>query len=155
MAKPSDLAQIGRLYFIESGDQDAMKIGFATDTYVRLKNLQSGNPGELSLVTHVPCTYGAEMRLHKLLRGHQIRLEWYPINNLTLAIQDEIEDVVLGRAMCWLADQPQPVSRPESSFQEAADFLDGIEDMFPLTVADMDRIIPPLIEEFAEEYEDA
>ncbi|MGN6103205.1 MAG: GIY-YIG nuclease family protein [Devosia sp.] len=99
----SDLSKVGVIYFIESPAQNAVKIGFADDVYMRLKGLQTGNPDELTLLGTVPATRDAELVLHRLLRPYCIRLEWYPNNHLTGYLLDALQDEVLDRAMAWLA----------------------------------------------------
>lgn len=77
MVKHFDPDTVGVLYFITSHEQDACKIGFATDMYQRLKTLQTGNPDTLELRMEIPATLGAEMELHKFLAPRRIRLEWF------------------------------------------------------------------------------
>lgn len=77
MARSHDQDQVGRIYFITSHNQEACKIGFATDVYQRLKTLQTGNPEQLDLRISIPATLGAEMALHRLLAPRRIRLEWF------------------------------------------------------------------------------
>jgi hypothetical protein len=104
MARPSELTKVGKLYFIESDAQNAVKIGFANDVYTRLKSLQSGNPDDLHLVVSVSCTYGAELALHRKLKSRRIRLEWHPDDDFMFWLRDEIEAAALDKAMEWLVD---------------------------------------------------
>jgi hypothetical protein len=104
MPRPSRLGEKGFLYFISSVEQNAIKIGYATDTYTRLKSLQSGNPAQLDIMGYVACTFGGELALHETLKSRRIRLEWYPdddfIGNLVLELLDEGMD----RSIAWMAE---------------------------------------------------
>jgi hypothetical protein len=151
MARPASYDQIGTLYFIASEAQNAVKIGFATDTYVRHKSLQSGNPDELTIVAQVPCTYGAEQRLHRLLRKRRLRLEWYPRDAFIMSLENEVQDVALDRAMEWLGDNPQPPMPPDSSLDDASQFIVGVEGRFPITADDIAEIISRVEAEVADE----
>lgn len=114
MARPSLFGQIGYIYFIESETQSAVKIGFATNVYTRLKGLQTGNPDTLKLLAHVRSTYGAEQVLHKALVEHRIMLEWYRSSELLWILQNEIEDVFLDLAMEWVAEHEPHSSDPDA-----------------------------------------
>jgi len=89
----------GYLYFIASETQQAIKIGFAENVYMRLKSLQTGNPDELKLLATVPCLAEAEFRLHRVLKHKRIRLEWYPdnaeIETLIYELQDDMFDAAI------------------------------------------------------------
>ena len=118
MARPHDLDQIGYLYFIESPEQDAVKVGFASDPDIRLKTLQTGNPHDLVLKAQVRATYGAECAFHAAMKRWRLRLEWYPSTELLWSIQNEAEDALLDLAMGWLLER-YPVTADPSLFARA------------------------------------
>jgi len=86
----------GFLYFIQSETQNAIKVGFAEEVYMRLKTLQTGNPDELKLLASIPCLAEAEVLLHRQLKHKRIRLEWYPddaeLETLIYELQDDMFD---------------------------------------------------------------
>jgi hypothetical protein len=141
MPRPSDENKIGQLYFIGSADQDAVKIGFATEVAMRLSSLQTGNPSELTFVASVPCTFGAEQHLHRMLKDHRLRLEWYRRDEFILALMDELQDAAFCCGWDVLIERYGNSPIPTSSFEEAAAIIDSAEQQNPLTVADIDRVI--------------
>ena len=69
------------IYFIRAEDTLKVKIGFAKDVGKRMESLQSGNPGELSLIAKTTATLGEEKELHDILKRERpdlhVRGEWY------------------------------------------------------------------------------
>lgn len=94
----------GFLYFISSDEQGAVKIGFGTEPYMRLKTLQTGNPYELTLRAYVPATQEAEKAIHAELKGMRLRLEWYADDDFTWMLMDEIQAVCMERSVEAMAD---------------------------------------------------
>ncbi len=97
----------GSLYFISSETQGAVKIGFAEDTYARLKTLQTGNPDDLTLVGRIPCLAEAELLVHRNMLHKRLRLEWYrwdaEIETLLYELQDDMFDAgmeLVGGDLC-------------------------------------------------------
>jgi len=119
MARPTELDQIGYIYFISSPTQDAVKVGFAQEVYTRHKSLQTGNPADLTLVGTVRATYGAEMELHKMLKGRRIRLEWYRDDEVIGSIINSIQDEHLDMTMMWLLEH-KPHSTNVADLEAAA-----------------------------------
>jgi T5orf172 domain. len=52
------------VYFIQAGDDELYKIGFAKNPEQRLKNLQTGSPTPLQLVHHIETDYATELESH-------------------------------------------------------------------------------------------
>lgn len=71
-------AQIfGFVYFIQSG-AGPIKIGFTVgDPIDRMKTLQTGSPKTLRLLAAIKATPQMERFLHKALRRHRLRGEWF------------------------------------------------------------------------------
>ena len=72
----------GWVYFIVCNDTGRCKIGFTKGNPAkRLKNLQTGSPGELSLVLMQPGTPDTEARLHEKFADSNVRGEWFEITD--------------------------------------------------------------------------
>ncbi len=69
------------IYFIQCPERIAVKIGVATDVDRRLKALQIGCPDKLNLIGTMNGGFTEERELHRKLRGHRIRGEWYHLNS--------------------------------------------------------------------------
>jgi hypothetical protein len=65
------------VYFIQSGDRGAIKIGYSRRAGVRLSQLQAGSPVRLYLLCAIPGGPALERCLHSGLRRHRIRGEWF------------------------------------------------------------------------------
>jgi hypothetical protein len=90
----------GWLYFITSSEQEACKIGFATDTYQRVKTLQTGNPEPLQLRMQIRATLGAEIALHRLLAARRIHknLEWFwDRSDFLVCLEEHLELFALAK----------------------------------------------------------
>lgn len=73
---------VGWVYFIVCTDTYRCKIGFtAKDPAKRLKNLQTGSPGELALVLTHPGTQDTEAALHKKFEASCVRGEWFDLTD--------------------------------------------------------------------------
>jgi hypothetical protein len=121
-----DPKRVGALYFISSDTQQAVKIGFAENVYMRLKSLQTGNPDELKLLAYVPCFAEAEVLLHRALKHKRIRLEWYPddaeLETLIYELQDDMFDAAME-----VFDPAEGIS-----FDEASSLLNAAYTATPL-----------------------
>jgi len=149
MPRPSDDAKVGELYFIESIAQEAVKIGFGSDVATRLATLQTGNPAELVFLVSLPCTYGAEKRLHHVLKDRRIRLEWYRRDEFIEALMEELQNAAfeLGWDELIAVHGNQPVET--TSLQHAADLIWQAERKRPLTEADIELAIDEVMAELA------
>lgn len=71
-------SQNGSVYFIQSGDSGPVKIGFSSNPYFRLKQLQTGNHETLYLRKIIKgFGFFEENQLHKMLEEYNIYNEWY------------------------------------------------------------------------------
>jgi len=79
----------GFVYFIQSGSDGAIKIGFSSKVDIRLGSLQKANAETLRLLATIPGTMADEARLHQRFAAHRIRGEWFrPAEELLLAIKE-------------------------------------------------------------------
>src|SRR5690554_6689260 len=131
MAKAKDTSKRGWLYFIRSDAQGAVKIGFAEDCYMRLSNLQTGNPHKLEMFLEVPCTYEAERQLHALMKPFRMAREWYPDIPLIDGLENALPDLVLDKAVTELEEFPDAT---------AAD-LDEMEAQQHITADEMREVV--------------
>jgi hypothetical protein len=91
----NDNEKSGYVYVIISNDQDAFKIGYTTSG-VRIYNLQTGNPAQLSLLRQVPATKAAERAIHRALVDYKIRGEWFKDDGLSKCLLDDLLDEHAG-----------------------------------------------------------
>lgn len=88
-----------KIYIISDGEY--IKIGISSDPEERLKNLQTGNPRELELLTCFPGSKILEKELHNLFESCEGVGEWFKlktgdieiINKISRKIKEEIVDV--------------------------------------------------------------
>ena len=71
-----------RVYFIRSGDDDAVKIGWSKDPFERINYLQPGNPNELRLILTIPGPIRTEQELHRFLHKSRLRGEWFRLSGM-------------------------------------------------------------------------
>lgn len=76
----------GYLYVIRN-EENIWKIGISEDVTSRISNLQTASPSKLTLLatykSYTP-VYNLEQKVHKKLRKHNIRGEWFDGNKITL-----------------------------------------------------------------------
>lgn len=76
----------GYLYVIKN-EENNWKVGISEDVTKRISNLQTASPSKLTLVatykSYTP-VYNLEQKVHKKLRKHNIRGEWFDGNKITL-----------------------------------------------------------------------
>lgn len=65
------------VYFIQGGEGSPIKIGYASDCYLRLNNLQSATPVTLRILTSAPGTKEAERALHAKFAKQALGREWF------------------------------------------------------------------------------
>jgi hypothetical protein len=65
------------VYFIKSGDDGLIKIGWTNDVDSRLATLQTGSPEVLSLLALVIGAQADERRLHQKFAHLRVRGEWF------------------------------------------------------------------------------
>jgi hypothetical protein len=66
----------GFVYFIADGD-DAVKVGWSDQTFLRIKTLQTGNPRPLRLLMELPGDQAREMWFQGLFADRRISGEWF------------------------------------------------------------------------------
>lgn len=114
------------IYFIKYGDTGIMKIGFATTMKSRMTALQVSSPEPLTLEALIPGTMAQEQSLHRALRDHCKRGEWFRPTALVRLIA---EMAIIGRSADDLiayaknADQPDAVLHRERHKTEYARYL--------------------------------
>lgn len=67
----------GFVYFIKDVDRNLIKIGFSINVFKRLKELETGNAGNLVLLKKIKGTTKDEARLHRRFSHLRTRLEWF------------------------------------------------------------------------------
>jgi hypothetical protein len=65
------------VYFISCRKTGMVKIGCAYDPFDRLKSLQTGSPTKLKIEALLKGSTKRERELHKLLKKHRVRGEWF------------------------------------------------------------------------------
>ena len=68
---------MGFVYFIQAGDNGAIKIGYTKDVDRRIKELQTSNPEKLNLLLKVGAEPNDEKVMHDKFKKYCINLEWY------------------------------------------------------------------------------
>ncbi|MFL6210227.1 MAG: GIY-YIG nuclease family protein [Pyrinomonadaceae bacterium] len=87
------------IYFVQSGINGPIKIGYAIEPWKRIKQLQTGNHEMLAFLKAIPGDKKRETEIHKLLSPHKKQGEWYhPTNEVLEFIKtlDEPEYEVIG-----------------------------------------------------------
>lgn len=67
----------GKIYFIQAGDNGAIKIGYTDNIEKRLRQLQTGNPYKLKLLKIINGTYELEKSIHKMFVNDRLEGEWF------------------------------------------------------------------------------
>ncbi len=77
------------VYIIQSGDRpkSPIKIGVSSNVDKRVAELQTGNPYPLKVLASITCrsksdAYGLENFIHKKLRKHRMKGEWFKQGNI-------------------------------------------------------------------------
>lgn len=143
MPRPTRLDEVGCIYFIESPEQEAVKIGFTENVYMRLKSVQTGNPAELEMTHSLAATFGAEKALHDLLEPYRIRLEWFAEPALMEFVAVELLDTALDRALEAAPNVPQG-----SSIEDVAEIIQDAKRQQVITKDDVAAIVPAVIAEY-------
>lgn len=65
------------VYFVSPAPFNEIKIGYATDLFNRLRELQIANPHELHILTAIDGTIALEHRLHAIFATERLRGEWF------------------------------------------------------------------------------
>lgn len=67
----------GWVYFIVSGDDQAVKIGWSRNPHQRGATLQTGHIGALKFLGIIPGSRLEEAQLHRVCRKHRLNGEWF------------------------------------------------------------------------------
>jgi len=70
----------GEIYFIQVGEDGPIKIGFATDTKKRMKDLQASSPTELRILGKFKGSMRDEKKTHEKFKKFWLRNEWFECN---------------------------------------------------------------------------
>lgn len=89
------------IYFIQSGTDGPIKIGYSQDPTNRLKQLQTGSPKKLKLLCAVEGGFELERRLHDSLCQYHLNNEWYhPVKEITQTLDTLKEPQLQEPAAC-------------------------------------------------------
>lgn len=80
------------IYFIQSGDNGHVKIGYTTNFESRLKHLQTGCPETLKILATIKGGEDIERQLHNRFRQYQYRNEWFEPHPELLDFINKIRD---------------------------------------------------------------
>lgn len=105
----------GIIYFIRDEWYERVKIGFATDIWQRLHNLQTGSADKLMIEHSFHSYQAAEKMLHKFFKKDHIRAEWFRVSDDIEEFIDDLWDY--QGSVTPLCDSPD-------------DFLDAIPKQF-------------------------
>lgn len=80
----------GFVYFVQGENGGAVKIGYTIDIKVRLKQLQTGYPDNLKILTIFPGSQADEQSLHEKFSEYRLHGEWFKpcediLNQVTIA----------------------------------------------------------------------
>lgn len=79
----------GQIYFIQQGDDGAIKIGYSTNPEKRLKSLQTGSAYPLKMLLTIEGSEDQEKALHDQFAAYQLQGEWFrPVDALLAAIRE-------------------------------------------------------------------
>jgi hypothetical protein len=67
----------GLVYFIQSGDDGPIKIGFTRNLAARLRQLQTGHPAKLRVLRAFRGDERLEAWLHRHFAAHRLNGEWF------------------------------------------------------------------------------
>lgn len=67
----------GHVYFIRGEDTGKIKIGFAVDPEIRLRDLQTGSSEKLSLIKFIEGTQEKETEIQNRFKKYRIHGEWF------------------------------------------------------------------------------
>jgi len=94
---PLDYLSRDYVYFIQEGHSGPIKIGVAAEPRNRLTDLQCANPRPVRLICAVKGSFKLEKHLHRLLKDHRIRGEWFhPSIEVLEAISEALKFSKLG-----------------------------------------------------------
>jgi hypothetical protein len=98
----------GRIYFVFSPSQKAIKIGFSTDVAQRIADLNTALSEPLILLGTLPGVMDDEKQLHRLFASWRLSGEWFTddgvIRDFVVASLDRM-DVTVEAVLTWLTER--------------------------------------------------
>jgi hypothetical protein len=79
------------IYFIQAGPGGPIKIGYAIDVQVRVKQLQTGSHEELVTLKSIPGDKKREMAIHKALSVYRKQGEWFHPTGEVLSFIEQLD----------------------------------------------------------------
>ena len=74
----------GYIYLLENkiGNEKTYKIGYTKNLDKRLKQLETGNPGEMNIIKNFKtnCGYILEFSIHRFYNKNKIKNEWFNLS---------------------------------------------------------------------------
>lgn len=94
------------IYFVRQGSHGPIKIGYSAEPIRRVKELRTGSPAPLFILTTVPGERTDELAIHRRLRRYRGEGEWFAHDTEVFSVIAELEnveyEVVEGRAFAVL-----------------------------------------------------
>lgn len=85
------------IYFIKSGDNGPVKIGYAVNITDRMEQLQTANPEKLEVILSLPGTFHKEKEIHEQFKHNRLRGEWFEYSDDLKRYIDEVcDDLILA-----------------------------------------------------------
>lgn len=102
------------IYIIRCGD--AVKVGFSSDPFTRIKELQTGNPQRLEVIAVFPGSRKLEKGIHARLNQYRISGEWF---RWTPEVVNALESVKVSLGDLQSSDiTPPPISPVSGKLDE-------------------------------------
>lgn len=104
------------VYFVECAGR--IKIGFSNNVKARLQQLSTGAPGKLNLVATIPGPHRLERAIHRHLKAHRVKGEWF---DDCAEVRAAIDDLVRNgpAAIAYVHEEPARPRREPGSAQVA------------------------------------
>jgi len=68
---------VSGVYFVQSGDDGPIKIGFSTNIRMRIDNLSVGSPDPLHLLAAIRGGRAEERKMHRMFKDARLHGEWF------------------------------------------------------------------------------
>ncbi len=79
------------IYFLQQGKDGPVKVGKSVDPHARIRSLQTGSSEPLRVLAFAPGDERRESEIHRRLKPHRIRGEWYQPSPDVFALIAEIQ----------------------------------------------------------------
>jgi hypothetical protein len=90
---------MGFVYFVQSGDDGLIKIGYTSDIRKRISSIKTCTPTPIKLLGYIEGDYLTERELHKKFKKYNSRGEWF---TCTKEIIDYINEVNIRMTYIYL-----------------------------------------------------